>query len=132
MNTPFPVAAKGVPGYDPEQVTEFLERARRVFEDQESGLSAADIRGTVFQTIVWGYLTQIPPGTVQSYTEVATAIGKPRAVRAVASACANNKIAIAIPCHRVIRGDGSLAGYKWGLERKKALLDLERGTLSKS
>lgn len=91
-----------------------------------------DIRGTVFQTIVWGYLTQIPPGTVQSYTEVATAIGKPRAVRAVASACANNKIAIAIPCHRVIRGDGSLAGYKWGLERKKALLDLERGTLSKS
>jgi AraC family transcriptional regulator of adaptative response/methylated-DNA-[protein]-cysteine methyltransferase len=85
-----------------------------------------DIRGTAFQCMVWDYLTRIPAGSLQSYTEVANGIGKPAAVRAVASACANNKIAIAIPCHRVIRGDGSLAGYKWGLGRKRTLIDLER------
>ena len=85
-----------------------------------------DIRGTAFQCMVWDYLVSIPSGTLQSYTEVANGIGKPKAVRAVASACGNNKIAITIPCHRVIRGDGSLAGYKWGLARKRSLIDLER------
>jgi AraC family transcriptional regulator, regulatory protein of adaptative response / methylated-DNA-[protein]-cysteine methyltransferase len=85
-----------------------------------------DIRGTAFQRRVWEYLTTIPAGELRSYTEVAKGIGKPRAVRAVASACANNKIAIAIPCHRVIRGDGNLAGYKWGLARKRTLIDRER------
>lgn len=85
-----------------------------------------DIHGTAFQRMVWEYLVSIPAGELQSYTEVAKAIGKPRAVRAVASACANNKISIAIPCHRVIRGDGNLAGYKWGLARKRTLIDLER------
>lgn len=88
-----------------------------------------DIRGTAFQCMVWDYLISIPSGTLQSYTEVARGIGKPKAVRAVASACANNKIAITIPCHRVIRGDGSLAGYKWGLARKRSLIDLERRAL---
>lgn len=91
-----------------------------------------DIRGTAFQCMVWDYLTRIPAGSLQSYTEVAKGIGKPAAVRAVASACANNKIAIAIPCHRVIRGDGSLAGYKWGLSRKRTLIDLERGGIAES
>lgn len=85
-----------------------------------------DIRGTAFQRMVWEYLTTIPPGELKSYTEVAEGIGKPTSVRAVASACARNKIAIAIPCHRVIRGDGSLAGYKWGVARKRTLIDLER------
>ena len=85
-----------------------------------------DIRGTAFQCMVWEYLTTIPAGELQSYTEVAKGIGKPTAVRAVASACANNRIAIVIPCHRVIRGDGNLAGYKWGLARKRTLIDLER------
>jgi len=85
-----------------------------------------DLRGTAFQMKVWAYLQQIPPGELRSYTEVAEAIGRPRAVRAVASACAANRVALLVPCHRVIRGDGSLGGYKWGLERKRALIEQER------
>ena len=84
-----------------------------------------DIRGTAFQKLVWDYLQTIPAGETRSYTDVAVAIGKPAAVRAVASACASNTIAIAIPCHRVIRGNGDLANYRWGLDRKRTLLDLE-------
>ncbi|ARN75510.1 hypothetical protein BST96_16180 [Oceanicoccus sagamiensis] len=90
-----------------------------------------DIIGTAFQHMVWQYLTTIPAGDLQSYTEVARGLGRPNSVRAVASACANNKIAIAIPCHRVIRGDGSLAGYKWGLSRKRRLIDLESSAIKK-
>ncbi len=85
-----------------------------------------DIRGTAFQILVWRYLQTIPSGTTQSYTDVAKAIAKPKAVRAVARACATNPIAIAIPCHRVLRGDGQLAGYRWGMKRKQQLLDHER------
>jgi AraC family transcriptional regulator of adaptative response/methylated-DNA-[protein]-cysteine methyltransferase len=85
-----------------------------------------DIRATAFQMRVWTYLQSIPYGSVQSYSEVAAAIGQPTAVRAVARACSSNKVALAIPCHRVIRGTGELGGYRWGLERKRALLDLER------
>lgn len=85
-----------------------------------------DIRGTAFQCMVWEYLTSIPSGNLQSYADVAKGIGKPKAIRAVASACGQNKIAVAIPCHRVIRGDGSLAGFKWGLARKRTLIDIER------
>jgi AraC family transcriptional regulator of adaptative response/methylated-DNA-[protein]-cysteine methyltransferase len=85
-----------------------------------------DLRGTAFQMLVWRYLQTIPTGEVRSYTEVAQGIGKPKAVRAVASACAHNRIGIIIPCHRVLRGDGGLAGYRWGLERKRTLIDLER------
>lgn len=84
-----------------------------------------DIRGTAFQMMVWRYLQTIPAGEIRSYSEVAQAIGKPTAIRAVASACARNRIGIAIPCHRVLRGDGQLAGYRWGLERKRALIALE-------
>ncbi len=85
-----------------------------------------DIQGTAFQLQVWRYLQGIAPGQVQSYSEVAAGIGRPRAVRAVASACARNRIGLLIPCHRVIRGDGGLGGYRWGLDRKRALLALER------
>ena len=85
-----------------------------------------DIRGTAFQVKVWKYLQTIPAGQVESYSEVAEGIGSPKAVRAVASACARNSIAIAIPCHRVIRGNGEIAGYRWGVERKRTLIDLER------
>jgi AraC family transcriptional regulator of adaptative response/methylated-DNA-[protein]-cysteine methyltransferase len=74
---------------------------------------------------VWKYLQSIPYGSVQSYQEVAEGIGAPRAVRAVASACARNKVAMAIPCHRVIRATGELGGYRWGLERKRVLLGTE-------
>ncbi|HSW13602.1 MAG TPA: bifunctional DNA-binding transcriptional regulator/O6-methylguanine-DNA methyltransferase Ada [Solimonas sp.] len=85
-----------------------------------------DLRGTAFQMKVWAYLQRIPAGELRSYTEVAEAIGQPRAVRAVASACAANRVALLVPCHRVIRGDGSLGGYKWGLERKRTLIEQER------
>jgi AraC family transcriptional regulator, regulatory protein of adaptative response / methylated-DNA-[protein]-cysteine methyltransferase len=79
---------------------------------------------------VWNYLQSIPYGEAQSYGEVAAGIGKPSAVRAVARACASNPVALAIPCHRVIRGTGELGGYRWGLARKRALLDRERRTRS--
>jgi AraC family transcriptional regulator of adaptative response/methylated-DNA-[protein]-cysteine methyltransferase len=85
-----------------------------------------DIQATAFQMRVWDYLRTIPYGKVQSYKEVAAGIGQPTAVRAVARACATNRVAIAIPCHRVVRGTGELGGYRWGVERKQALLDRER------
>lgn len=85
-----------------------------------------DLQATAFQMSVWKYLQKIPYGSVESYSEVAAGIGRPKAVRAVARACATNRIALVIPCHRVIRGTGELGGYKWGLERKRALLDRER------
>jgi AraC family transcriptional regulator of adaptative response/methylated-DNA-[protein]-cysteine methyltransferase len=75
---------------------------------------------------VWRYLMRIPAGEVRSYSEVARAIGKASAVRAVAGACARNRIAIVIPCHRVIRGDGGMGGYRWGIERKRGLIAQER------
>lgn len=85
-----------------------------------------DIRGTVFQMKVWQFLLSVREGDVLSYTELAKHIDKPKAVRAVASACAANRIGVLIPCHRILRGDGGLGGYRWGLERKRALLDAER------
>jgi AraC family transcriptional regulator of adaptative response/methylated-DNA-[protein]-cysteine methyltransferase len=84
-----------------------------------------DVRGTVFQQRVWQALREIPAGSTASYTEIAERIGSPKAVRAVAQACAANAIAVAIPCHRVVRQDGALSGYRWGVERKRALLDRE-------
>lgn len=84
-----------------------------------------DIRGTAFQQRVWKALRQIPPGSTASYFDIANKIGLPKAVRAVAQACAANTLAVAIPCHRVVRSDGSLSGYRWGVERKRALLERE-------
>jgi AraC family transcriptional regulator, regulatory protein of adaptative response / methylated-DNA-[protein]-cysteine methyltransferase len=84
-----------------------------------------DIRATAFQRRVWRYLQSIPFGATQSYSQVAKAIGEPRACRAVARACATNPAAVAIPCHRVVREDGAMGGYRWGMERKKALLEME-------
>jgi len=91
------------------------------------GLSVPlDVQGTAFQQQVWALLRKIPPGRTRSYGEIATELGNPRATRAVARACASNRIAVVIPCHRVVRGDGDAGGYKWGMERKRALLDRER------
>ena len=84
-----------------------------------------DVRGTAFQQRVWQALAEIPAGQTASYADVAAKIGKPAAVRAVAQACAANALAVAIPCHRVVRNDGALSGYRWGVERKRALLDRE-------
>ena len=85
-----------------------------------------DIRATAFQRRVWTYLQSIPFGATRSYSQVAKAIGRPSASRAVARACATNPVAVAIPCHRVVRKDGDASGYRWGMERKKALLQIEQ------
>jgi AraC family transcriptional regulator of adaptative response/methylated-DNA-[protein]-cysteine methyltransferase len=85
-----------------------------------------DVRGTAFQAQVWRALQKIPPGQTTTYREIAAALGRPRAVRAVARACAGNDLAVLVPCHRVVRSDGTLAGYRWGIERKRALLAREQ------
>src|SRR5689334_20700490 len=84
-----------------------------------------DVRGTAFQERVWKALREVPAGTTVSYADIARRIGAPKSVRAVARACAANKLAVAIPCHRVVRNDGSLSGYAWGIERKRALIRRE-------
>jgi AraC family transcriptional regulator of adaptative response/methylated-DNA-[protein]-cysteine methyltransferase len=84
-----------------------------------------DVRGTAFQQRVWRALRDIPAGSTASYSEIARRIGSPQAVRAVAGACAANMLAVAIPCHRVVRNDGELSGYRWGVSRKRALLERE-------
>jgi AraC family transcriptional regulator of adaptative response/methylated-DNA-[protein]-cysteine methyltransferase len=98
--------------------------------DDSAGANALslplDIRGTVFQRRVWDALRQIPPGKTLSYAEVAAEIGAPRATRAVAAACAANRLAVAVPCHRVVATSGALAGYRWGVERKRRLLEREK------
>lgn len=90
-----------------------------------------DIRATAFQRRVWEELRRIPYGTTKTYSEVARAIGHPTAVRAVARACATNPVSVVVPCHRVVREDGNLAGYRWGLDRKERLLERERATAAK-
>lgn len=98
---------------------------RRVEDPRMSAALPLDIQGTLFQQRVWGVLLTIPPGEVWTYAALATAVGAPTAVRAVARACAANPLAVAVPCHRVVRSDGSLSGYRWGVERKRALLGRE-------
>ncbi|WEF31345.1 bifunctional DNA-binding transcriptional regulator/O6-methylguanine-DNA methyltransferase Ada [Pseudoduganella chitinolytica] len=105
---------------------ETVARVIGLVEAPELGLDLPlDVRGTAFQQRVWQVLRTIPAGQRVSYTELARRIGAPSSVRAVASACAANAIAVAIPCHRVVRTDGSLSGYRWGVERKQALLERE-------
>ena len=84
-----------------------------------------DVQATAFQRRVWEELRRIPYGTTRTYSQIARAIGKPRAIRAVARACATNPVSVVVPCHRVVREDGKLAGYRWGLQRKRALLEHE-------
>lgn len=108
-----------------------LDRWRKGLEKYLNGGSPLpehplDLHGTPFQIKVWKYLQSISPGRTKTYSEVAVGIGHATAVRAVAGACARNRIAILIPCHRVIREDGRLAGFRWGMNRKQALLDLEK------
>ncbi len=103
------------------QVIGFIDK------DSSEGVLDLDIGGTQFEQKVWQALCGIPVGRTRSYGEVARDIGVPEAVRAVAGACAANVLAIAIPCHRVVRSDGSISGYRWGVERKRALLAEEAG-----
>ena len=98
-----------------------------LIEEPELGIDLPlDVRGTAVQQRVWRALRQIPPGETASYAQIAQRIGSPTSVRAVAGACAANTLAVAIPCHRVVRSDGGLSGYRWGVERKQALLERER------
>lgn len=104
------------------QVLEFIDTPAR-------GLALPlDIQGTAFQQRVWQALREIPAGTTASYSDIASQLGSPKSVRAVAGACAANVLAVAIPCHRVVKADGSLSGYRWGVERKRALLAREKIT----
>lgn len=113
----------------PEQFTAWMAALTEHLQGVRPHLELPlDLRATAFQMAVWRYLQTIPYGEVQSYSEVAKGIGKPAAVRAVARACASNHVAIVIPCHRVIRGTGELGGYKWGLQRKRVLIDRERAS----
>jgi AraC family transcriptional regulator, regulatory protein of adaptative response / methylated-DNA-[protein]-cysteine methyltransferase len=96
---------------------------------ESNGALPLDIRATAFQRRVWSHLQSIPFGVTRSYREVAKAIGQPTASRAVARACATNPVAVAIPCHRVVRGDGNISGYRWGVERKQKLLEIEQTPL---
>ncbi len=115
------------------------DRARPPFSDWIAALSdylqgapatldlPTDVRATAFQRQVWDYLCRIPQGELRSYSDVARALDRPKAVRAVGRAIAANRVGLVIPCHRVIRGDGTLGGYRWGVERKRALIARERG-----
>lgn len=116
-----------------ESLTEALTALVEHLENKRPRLDLPlDIRSTAFQRQVWEQLRAIPLGQTYSYSEVAKAIGQEKAVRAVARACATNPVALVIPCHRVIREDKSLGGYRWGLERKKKLLAMEQATAAKS
>ena len=102
--------------------------ATEIFDSPEVDL---DMHGTGFQLEVWRKLLEIPRGETRTYTQLAAELGRPRSVRAVAHACASNRIGVLVPCHRVVRTDGSLAGYRWGIERKRALLAAEGASLSR-
>ena len=119
----FPAArlVGGDPGYE-----QLVAQVVGLVEAPAHGLALPlDVRGTAFQQRVWQALRRIPPGQTATYSDIAAAIGAPRAVRAVAGACAANPLAVAIPCHRVVRRDGDLSGYRWGVQRKRELLARE-------
>ncbi|ERL52023.1 bifunctional DNA-binding transcriptional regulator/O6-methylguanine-DNA methyltransferase Ada [Halomonas huangheensis] len=119
----FPGAELDAGGSDFE---DWVAQVVGLIDDPSVGIELPlDIRGTAFQQRVWQALREIPVGVTASYTEVAERIGSPTAVRAVARACAANPLAVAIPCHRVVRQDGGISGYRWGVERKRVLLDRE-------
>lgn len=119
-------------GADPE-FEHFIARVIGFVESPTDTLDLPlDVQGTIFQQRVWRALCDIPAGSTASYADIAKHIGAPHAVRAVARACATNRIALAIPCHRVIRHDGGLAGYRWGVERKRALLNREAAETTKA
>ena len=105
---------------------EVLAQVIAFIEQPGQGLELPlDLHGTVFQQRVWRALQQIPPGSLVTYAQIAERIGKQGSVRAVANACGANLLAVAIPCHRVVRSDGALSGYRWGVERKRALIERE-------
>ncbi|NTW28207.1 MAG: methylated-DNA--[protein]-cysteine S-methyltransferase [Coriobacteriia bacterium] len=122
----FPGAAIEPSGdLDPAWITEVVDRVEAPGSAHATELPL-DLRGTPFRKQVWEALQAIPPGETQTYGQIAAKIGRPTAVRAVAGACGANPVAVLVPCHRVIGADGTLTGYRWGVERKRALLERER------
>jgi len=116
-----------------KQLTSWVRAVRNRIRGENTASLPLDIRATAFQRLVWEQLRAIPSGVTRSYSEIAKRIGKLRAARSVARACATNPVAVAIPCHRVVREDGALGGYRWGIQRKRKLLALEKkGSVSKS
>ncbi len=123
LRAEFPAAALEA---DEETLKPWLEALVRYLDGRAASLDLPlDVQATAFQRQVWDALRAIPYGSTRSYQQVAAAIGRPDAVRAVAGACAHNPVALVIPCHRVVRSDGSLGGYRWGLDRKRELLEQE-------
>ncbi len=111
---------------DPEKLEPIVLQVKQLLHGQAAALNIPlDLRGTAFQQMVWEELRRIPAGQTRSYTEIANTLGRPKAVRAVANACASNPVALVVPCHRVVQKSGSLAGYRWGVKRKAALLEKE-------
>lgn len=108
--------------------TPLLQTQFRAERQSQTGTKSLDIRGTVFQLRVWQALRRIPRGETRTYSQLAREMGEPGATRAVARACAVNRVALLVPCHRVIGADGSLTGYRWGVERKQAILEVEKQT----
>lgn len=106
-------------------LSEYVDAVQAITQGTPTTPVTCDAQGSTFQLAVWEHLTTIPLGSTCTYSEVAEALGRPTAVRAVARACATNPTALVVPCHRVIRRDGSLAGYRWGIAVKRALLDAE-------
>jgi O-6-methylguanine DNA methyltransferase len=114
--------------HDAEAMATMLADTIRFVEAPDGTLDVPlDIGGTPFQRRVWQVLQSIPPGSTASYAEIAARVGAPRSARAVARACASNPLAVAVPCHRVVRADGGLSGYRWGIYRKRAMLRREAG-----
>lgn len=112
---------------EPEELHPYVEAVQAHLSGRQASLDLPlDVQATAFQQRVWSALRAIPYGEVRSYREVAAMIGQPAAVRAVARACATNPVALAVPCHRVVRANGDLSGYRWGVDRKRLLLDREQ------
>ncbi|MEX0272354.1 methylated-DNA--[protein]-cysteine S-methyltransferase [Leptolyngbyaceae cyanobacterium UHCC 1019] len=123
LQTRFPLAQ---PQESDPMFSNWVAQVLRLIETPARGLDVPlDIQGTAFQRLVWTALQTIPSGTTVSYGAIAQQIDQPTAIRAVATACAANTLAVAIPCHRVVRSNGGLSGYRWGIERKRALLERE-------
>jgi len=128
LNGDYPMA---IISYEPsDQLTSWANIVKKGLEDHqfmhELHRLPIDVQGTAFQAKVWKALKDLPVGETRSYQELAEQIGAPKSARAVASACARNKVAIVIPCHRIIHGDGNVSGYRWGVDRKRMLLDHEK------
>jgi AraC family transcriptional regulator, regulatory protein of adaptative response / methylated-DNA-[protein]-cysteine methyltransferase len=117
------------PGARPRDGLPLLDKVAAFVAEPSGGLDAPlDMRGNAFQQRVWQALREIPAGATRTYTDVAARIGAPQSAKEVGEACAANTLAVAVPCHRVVRKDGGLAGYRWGVKRKRALLERESGS----